>query len=260
MRVFDDSEMGRAMEAMAATAPLRHWPRSAAEAASAFGFGTWASAWQCDEASGTLADSIGAVTLTAAGAPGTPSYRNAGAMKGDFAVGFDDGEEDRFEHQSTSVYDLDATTSIALYVCFSATTVINRYFCGKVGANVWGVQMDTAPTSGALVAIIYDGTHLANPSINANHADGSYHDMFLFVDRTAQRAQVVTDLGASAATDISAFTTLTNANFFHIGASAFSTVFGHRMAYAAVATGGIDTLRTNATTAITNIRRFTGRG
>ncbi|KAB2907172.1 MAG: hypothetical protein F9K40_05310, partial [Kofleriaceae bacterium] len=51
----------------------RHWPHSAAQMNQAMGgYGTWASAWLLDEASGTFADKIGSVTLTAAGTPGTP--------------------------------------------------------------------------------------------------------------------------------------------------------------------------------------------
>jgi hypothetical protein len=251
-----DDDMSEALEAMEATRPRRAWPASADALNLAMGgYGTWASAWQFDEASGNAADSIGAVTLTAVT---TPSYRNAGAFPGDLAVGFDAGEEDSFRAGSTGTFDLNDVTSLAFYVCMRATTSSNRPFFGKVhGTNAWGVQIGATP--GHPEISVKSGATTVTSAIAVAHHDGAWHDYIGCIDRVNQRIQLFTDLGTSTATDITAAGTLTTATFFFIGAQQFSNMFAAQVAYAAICTAGVDTLRANGAAAIANIRRFTGR-
>jgi hypothetical protein len=240
--------------------PVRYWPRTAAELAAVMGAGTWASAWQCDEASGDLADSIGSITLTAAN---TPTYRNPGAIRNrlpDYAVGFDSGTGARFAAASSATYDIDGSTSLALYLCLSPTSLLNRYcFSKEAGGSIaYGIQLEPSSPAGGLYALIADGTTVATALVSANHVDGAFHDFLFCIDRTNQRLQVFSDLGNSSAVDITAIGSLANAGVLRLGAGT-STAFGHTTAYAAVCTGGVDALRAIGATAIANIRRFTGR-
>jgi hypothetical protein len=231
------------------------WPKSAAEAASAFGFGTWSSLWQCDEVSGTLADAIGGVTLTAAS---SPTYRNAGAFPGDYAVGFD-STSDRFEAASSTSYDLDASTSLAVYACIKIASGSDGYFVGKVAAGASWVLRNLDPNDHILVALVGGGSMSATVAVA--HNDGLYHDILMTIDRTNQRAQVFTDLGSSSAADITSVGSMANAQVMHLGATATaSAATPHSLAFLAFATAGVDTLRANGSAVIANIRRYTGRG
>lgn len=236
----------------------RHWPHTATEMNQAMGgYGTWASAWLLDEASGTFADKFGAITLTAAGTPGTPTYGNKGAMPGDRAVGFTAGEEDRIQAGSTGTFDLDASTSLAGYLCFRATTSSNRYFLGKVSSNFYGLIF--AATPGHVTLQIDGAAGAASTTIAVAHHDGKWHDLIWCIDRTNQRIQVFSDLGSSTEVDITAVTTLTSGAFFFFGSQPFSNVFDLQIAYAAVATADVANLRTNGAAAIDAIRKFTRR-
>jgi hypothetical protein len=241
--------------AMLSDAPGRAWPKSAAALGAAIGYGPWASAWQCDEASGDLADSIGAITLADVTAP---TYRNTGAIPGDYAVGFAAGIEDSFRAGSTGTFDLNDVTSLAFYVCMRATTSANRPFFGKVhGTNAWGAQMGAA--AGQPEIMVKSGATTVTSAIAVAHHDSLFHDYIGCIDRTGQRIQLFTDLGTSTEADISAVPTLTTATFFFIGAQQFSNMFAAQVAYAAICTAGVDTLRANGAAAIANIRRATGR-
>lgn len=252
--MIGEDELTDALAAMESGAPPRRWPATAAEMLAVAGSGTWASAWQCDESSGNLADAYGAVPLTA---EISPLYRQPGAFPGDYGVGVDTGSSDRFTAGSTDSFNLDGVTSIGIYICIAPTTTVNKKFIGKVGPNQWALLLEA---TGAISALIADGVDLANPTVAVNHADGKFHDILMCLDRTAERIQVFTDLGTSAAVDSTLVGTLTNANFFHIGATPADTTFGATVAFAAVATGDIVNLRANGATVLANLRRFTGRG
>jgi hypothetical protein len=245
-------------EALSGERPAWRWPRTADECAGAFGYGTWASAWLCDEASGNLSDAFGGVTLTAGS---TPTYRNAGVVRSaatDFAVGFNSAN-DRFEAASSATFDLGASDSLALFLSFSAE--VGGGFtpmAGKVvGASpYWGFLMNA---SGHLVIDLFDGVDNVTNTYATNHGDSLPHDVLFIIDRDGPRSQIFTEQGSSTATNIAAIGSMANAKTFHLGGtSAFSTPT-YRLAYAAVATGGIAALRAAGATAITNIRRWTGR-
>lgn len=225
--------------------------------AAVVGYGTWASAWLCDEASGNLADSIGSITLTASS---TPTYRRSGAINGalpDHAVGFD-STFDRFGAASNATYDLDATTSLAVYVCARfETQPINGFVAHKAvtGSARWAFACNT---TGFLNSILTDTVDSVSPGVTVDHVDGKFHHILFIIDRAAQFATLTSDLGDSGQADITAVGSMTNTATFALGlATGTADSFVGQIAFAAVATGITD-LRANRTTAIANIRRFTG--
>jgi hypothetical protein len=231
------------------------WPGSAADLAAAIGYGTWASAWQCDETSGNLADSIGAITLAAAS---SPLYSRAGAMPGDAAVGFD-STADAFAAASGTTFNITTTGQLAVYLCWKAPAVAaTSYLFTKYTAGAY--YLGFLDTSGRLSAAMWDGTTFYQALIAvANHCDGNYHDIIFTFDRDVeQRMTCTSDMGSSAESNISTANSISNAGAFSLGGASASS-FGS-YAYAAVATAGVPTLKANAVTAIANVRRFTGRG
>lgn len=231
------------------------WPTSAAGLTAAFGgYGTWVSAWGCDDTSGNLTDLIGTNHLV----PGlTPTYRNTGAFSGDFAVGFDTGTADRFVGSSSTVFNM-GVSSIAMYCCIKISTVTNRYFMGKGATRIMALVLESAP-NGRITAQVADGVDLAQSTIAADHSGGLWHDVLFVLDRTAERIQAFSNLGTGTAVDTTLVGNLDSATLFHVGSLASSNIFGCQIAYAAVATGDIINLRANGAAAIANIRRFTGR-
>ncbi len=257
---FDEDSFGldEVLAAMAVGIPTRRWPTSAAACASAFGWGTWASAWLCDEASGNLADAFGGITLTAGT---TPTYSNAGAISGgrDLAVGFDASTQDRFTAASVATYDLSDVTSLALYLCLHPSGNTNHNNAGKfqAGAGAWGTSLEVG---GGITAATVDAIPtVATTTVNADHR-GAFRDVLMVIDRTGQRLQLFTSLGTSTAVNITGIGSLTNAASFYLGGPPGLSTFGHTLAFAAVATGDIVNLRANGAQAIANIRNFTGRG
>lgn len=241
--------------------PAYRWPTSATVLNLAMGgFGTWASAWLCDEASGNISDSIGSVTLSQGN---SPSYRNPGAISGsipDYAVGFDLDQNDNFLAGAAGTYDLDDVTSLALYICLRSTAASALKGLGgklAVAQPYWYLQCANA--SGHLQFAISDGTDTATPVIAANHCDSNYHDLLAIIDRTANVVQLISNLGTSSADSLASVGTLSNTDRFRIGGHELDSSLGHRVAYAAVATGDIVNLRANASAAIANLRKFTGR-
>jgi hypothetical protein len=237
---------------MLSSSPSRSWPTTAAQMAAAMGYGTWASLWQCDEASGNLTDVVGGVTLTA---NSTPTYRTAGAFSGDFAIGFDSAA-DRFE--GGDVYDSDGTTDIAAYCCVyvTANSAFNHVM-GKgiaAGQPFWGIIAN----AGTWLGYVSDGA-TNQISTGPAVATGQWLDVLMCLDRTADTVQIF--VGASAGTDQStaANATAANANPFYLGGAAAFAPPSCLIAFAAVATGGVATLKTNGLTALANIKRWTGR-
>lgn len=232
------------------------WPSSAGEVQSAFGYGVWSSAWDCGEASGALTDRIGGITLSPTL---TPDYRQDGIAPYDKAVGFTSGSVDRFTAASTATYNAVADTSIAMYACVRPLESLNRYMFGKgnLGAQ-YGIVLQSAPAS--IYAVVSDGVNTVLISVVNTFFDGNYHDILLVIDRVNQLAQVFTDKGNSVSTDISTIGSLSNASPLFIGASQNNATCAHRNTFTAIATSDIPNLRINGTQAITNIRRYTGRG
>lgn len=246
--------MGEVMAAMeAGRPPSGHWPASAVEAAVAFGYGTWASAWLCDEASGNLADSIGAVTLSPAA---TPAYRQPGAFAGDYAVAADSSTDD-FTAASSATYDITTSGQIAFYACMKFPAAQADYLIGKHGGTggYYAVRLDA---SGFLHLETFDGTTTRTSSVNANHVTGGFVDILAMVDRDGGIQKLATNLGVSSDTSIAAAASMTGTGVVRF--SLAITANFPSVAYAAVANAGVADLRGNAATAITNIRRFTGRG
>lgn len=234
------------------------WPSSAAEMRTAAGgLGTWASGWQMDEASGSLADAWGGVAL----APGSsPLYGQAGPLSpADKAVGFD-STFDRFEAASAATYDLNASQSLAVYLSFrlTVTPVSSYYLIGKVqgAAAYWVISVNAA---GNVYLLIYDLVGSATATVVANHADGQWHDAIAIIDRESQRIQVVSDMGASAESNISARGSLSTSKTMHVGGTSVYSTTPHLNAFTAIATGDVYNLRLNAAVAIANLRRYTGR-
>ena len=246
--------------AVAGASKAAAWPTTASECATAFGYGTWASAWLCDEALGDLSDSIGAISLT----PVTsPQYRAAGLLINDYAVGFDSSTADGFHAASTTTYDLDASGSIAVYCCIRFTSMLNRQFAGKSGpvGNNYGIQLQSSPT-GRIDAYVDSGSTVITSTVDVDHwqsGAGNWHDTLLCIDRVTQNIQAFTELGTSTAASISSVGTLTNVVPFGLGAPTSGTTAGCEIAFAAVATGGVDLIRANGAAVIHNIRRFTRR-
>jgi hypothetical protein len=235
-------------------APGVYWPETAAEMAEVAGYGTWSSAWFCDEASGDLADAYGAVTLAAAS---SPVYRDAGAFPGDYAIGFNSAS-DRFEAASSASYDLDASTSLAVYMCLKIASGSDGYILGKVAAGASWVLRNLDPNDHILVALVGGGSMSATVAVA--HNDGLYHDVLMTIDRTNQRAQVFTDLGESAAVDISSVGSMSNAQVLHLGATATAAAATpHSVAFVAIATGDVPALRAHGAEVIAAMRAFTGR-
>lgn len=234
--------------------PIWRWPRTTLELHQAFGgIGTWASAWQFDEASTAVTDAIGGITLTSTG---TATFRAVGAMDGDASVSHADNANARLVAASGTPYDIDAVTSIAAYVCFRLRTSRSRFILGKMnGASVgWGAP----DVSSQMRCDVYDGTTYVSSAVEANFIDGRWHDLLVVVDRTAQVIQAFSDLGTSVAADITAIGSLSNVGLFSEG-SLSATCSEHDTAFMAVATAGIPALRASGDAVVRNMRRFTGR-
>lgn len=238
-----------------------HWPDSATEMRAAMGgLGTWVSAWHCEETAGSLEDAYGAVDLSPVS---TPAYRATGPLDNDYAVRFSDSSSDGFHAASASTFDLGAGDSIAIYACIRWTQLLNRNFAGKSGpvANNYAVQFQSFPT-GRVIGYVDSGATYSESTVDVDHwqsGAGNWHDVLYIIDRTNQRLQVFTELGASLEIDISTVGTLTNAVSFFMGAANSSTTGGEDIAFMAVATGDIPALRASGAAAIKAIRRFTGR-
>jgi hypothetical protein len=86
------------------------YPQTAAQMATAVGYGTWSAGYLCNEASGNLSSVFGTpATLTASG---SPTYSNAGARGGsDKAIGFDATSE---YFTGGNVFDVGAGADLAI--------------------------------------------------------------------------------------------------------------------------------------------------
>lgn len=233
-----------------------YFPTNADEMRTAMGgVGTWGSIWQCDEASGNLADRVGGVSLV----PSTsPTYQNRGPFGGGLglAVGFDAGETDVFLAASSTPYNLAANSSLGLYIVFKGVDITNRNFFGKVSASTgYAIQGEV----GKMQSFVADGTASVINIVNANHDDDKWHDALYCIDREGQIGQLFTDLGQSTPDDISGVASPSNGGTIRIGA--FTNVFNLKVAFAAVTVlnGDVQNLRNAGREAIRNFRRFTGR-
>jgi hypothetical protein len=256
--IYDDDEWGDALAAMEAVRPGRakRWPLTAAEMAAALGgYGTWASGYQLDQASGAAADSFGAINLTPAS---TPQFQQTGAIVGspiiDYAVGFNSAG-DRFDAASAASYDITTVGQLAFYVCWKAGGAVGNHVFNKLAGSVFYALNVNA--SGHLQWHVHDGSVIRTATIAINHADGNYHDILCIIDRTAQRTDAISDLGASASVDITTSLTFTNAGVLSLGGT--DANINSTCAFFAVANADALALKTNATAAIAAIRSYTGR-
>lgn len=246
----------------------KRWPRSSAECSEAFGFGGWTSLWSAEEATGSLSDPIGGVTLTPNNAPiygvirpiDSPVSPDAQALfspsdQWDRAVEFA-AAADRFTAGSNSTFNITTTGQVAFYLCWRAGAVAGTdyIFSKRVGAVYYFAFINS---SGHLVAFVSDGTTSLSATVAVNHVDGVYHDIVVCVDRDGGRLLAASDLGVSSSVDISALLTLSTATPFSLGGTDPNR---GRCCFMAAATSGVADIRSNVAALIRNIRRYTGRG
>jgi hypothetical protein len=228
------------------------WPSTAAALRAAFGFGTWASAWLCDEELGNLSDSIGGVPLSRVG---SPLYRQTGALASDYAVTAGTSSDD-FLALSSSSYLITTTGQVAFYACVKFPAAQADYIIGKHGGSggYYAVRLDA---SGFLHLETWDGSTLRTSSVSVNHANGSFVDVLAIVDRDGGAQRLVTSLGVSSETSIASALSMSGTGVFRFGlvVAANAPIY----AFAAVADAGVGELRAAAAVPIANIRRFTGR-
>jgi hypothetical protein len=133
----------------------------------------------------------------------------------------------------------------------------------KAGATAgYGLQFQSSPAGRIQFACVDGSANSAVAIVAVDHwlsGAGGYHDVFGIVDRSANILSCVTELGASSDVAIGFVGSPSNTAVFSIGAQPGSNAVGSEIAFAAVATGDITNLRTNAAAAIQNIRRFSGR-
>lgn len=231
------------------------WPSTAAAMRTAIGgWGVWDCAWPGSVSTpGVIPPRFGPNTLTAGG---TPLYTKAGPIPSRFALAFD-SSTDRFEAASSSIYNLGAATSLAIYVCFKIEPGSDGYILGKVGTSYYLFRNHDPDDTLSLQ--VFDGVSFAwTGTLNFSHSVG-WHDALLFIDRDGANdyLQLVTDLGSTAPADITGVGSLSNSAPFSLGHS--SATPPHRNAFTAVCTGEVSTLRANAVAAIAAIRAYTGR-
>lgn len=172
---------------------LIYVPASAGEwsstmAVAGIGSGNPASTWLCQEASGNLADSIGANTLTVAGA--SWAYRQAVTGWTRLALTVPDASANHNAQNNATVPDVQ-TTSVLLYGIVSmpaAAPAANRRIAHLDGTSAAIIQLNTTPrlqcvTGGAGGSVV---TGTANP-VNA------VRPLIACVNRTANTAKVYSD-------------------------------------------------------------------
>jgi hypothetical protein len=230
------------------------YPATAAQMATAVGYGTWTSgaAWLCNEASGDLAPVFGTGTLADAG---TPLYSIQGPRGGtDKAVGFDSATDG---FNGGDIFDTDATYDL----CFAwvgkvdSTPAGNLSWFGKgTGAACWYVYRDNA---GKLNLNL-------NNAVAAQTAtavvQGEWHVGAIVVERGTNRARIATigirsgTSSISAELDITAQGTLADADPLLVGAGVLAPDVDLELAYMAITTGSsvATGLSANLSTALSN--------
>jgi hypothetical protein len=166
-------------------------PTTAATLAAAIGYGTWTSGagWMCNEASGNLAASFGAPTLTAT----SLTYQNAGYTTGDYAIGFS-GVTSRAD--GGDVYDVTAAQDLIVawignmsgIPSTNPAAIISKYGV-SAGNGGWSIQ-----ASGVDGSITFIATN-TTPAIDFQTASvtptfGSWHVGIAVIDRSTGKARI----------------------------------------------------------------------
>lgn len=163
------------------------FPSTAAHFAS-LGIATPSHLWPCQEASGNLADSLGGLSLVAAG---TPLYQQSVPGFTRKAVGFNEGAGQRFTVAAGSGPN-PATTSVAWLGYFRMTAgvggVNRRVLCACDGIATTGVMANLTTSNVVRLLCVAVG---ANGSYDYN--DGALHPMLLVYDRTNSLVRCYTD-------------------------------------------------------------------
>lgn len=161
-------------------------PASAAEFA-ALGIAAPSNLWQCQEASGNLADSIGSLTLTA---NATPTYQQSITGWARKALGFNETAAQRFQVTAGSGPNV-ATQSVAwlCYFLLSGTPGAQRRILtaadGLATTGVLATFLTTGRIRMACVNVTADGTY--------DYRDSALHPLLLVYNRTGSLVRVFTD-------------------------------------------------------------------
>jgi uncharacterized repeat protein (TIGR01451 family) len=193
--------------------------------------------WLSQEASGNLADSIGALTLTANATPGYQAAITGWTRKG---VALTDGTANQRFGATTGVGPDPSTTSSAWLVYVKLTTATPAATRGVLGL---ASNVSVQHTSGAdQIKIVCVGVTTAGAT---TYTDGSVHPLLLVYDRTNSRVKAYTDKEVITGT-YGAGATDGNKGFGTGGS--VSTPAGGNVLYGALWTGAnAESLSTSAT-------------
>jgi hypothetical protein len=225
------------------------------------GYGNWSSIWTCNERSGNLVDRSGSITLVAGT---TPTYRQAGPIAGKYAVGFNDNQVDTFAASSAGTYNLDATGEIAVIVVFKCGNINDaghRHLFTKSTSAYVGYGMYLHGVAETIQAYAYDGVSFVQAGVAGDVADSNWHVAFMTISRGGINIiRAAVDAVAPTQADITAVGTLANAEFFRLGA--LPAGGGSRgealIAYVAVSTTDVQSMRTLDTSIISKFKASTG--
>lgn len=233
------------------------YPSTAAQLATATGYGTWATGWTFNEASSPFTATFGSPTLTLQS--GTPNYQLTGPI-GDLGVGFKPDGNTTFS--GGNVFNVGTTTDLAIaWVGFhSAFPASTRILVGKgTGtAPLYYVLMDNF---GNLQAHANDGT--TNYTSGVTIPVGHWYVGMMAIDRGAGKLRVATcNLDGSGsqlgpATTIAAVAFATANNFLFGAAAGVDAVENATITtmFVANGTGVAANMSANLATAAQNLSR-----
>lgn len=196
--------------------------------------------WGCGEASGTLADSVGGITLTSSG---TVTYRETGDPLGRPAIGLG-GTTARFSAASSASLDLDDVTSLSIFIrAYFPATAAATAVVGKRNSsgNLEGYAMTLRVTDSFPQSFVDFGAGATiNAIVSVAADDAVFRDYLIVVDRTSQLVVLRSGLGDQTAS-IATATTLTNTGLFSIGqmAGATNALAGTKVSYCAAWVGTV---------------------
>jgi hypothetical protein len=193
-------------------------PSTAAALTAAVGYGTATGGWLCQEASGNLAPTIGAVTLTA---NGTPTYQSTGPGQGnDYAIGFDATSE---YFDGGANFDVGANDLFVAFVAKLSSTATTSTVISKAAAALasgWAIYYDAGSTT--LSIAVVDGGGVKVAGVNIAAVVGEYFVCFACVDRGAGAIRIAVRGLTSGTTALSPTTAvsgnITTGATFRLGA------------------------------------------
>lgn len=233
------------------------YPQTAAQMATALGYGTWTggSAWLCNEASGDLAPVFGSVTLADTA---TPTYSNLGPRGGpDKAVGFDSATD---AFSGGDVFDFGSSEDLLALIVCKAPTAADADLLTK-GANP-GWFLRTSVANGYRFAV-GDGVDQSFDNANTVFAD-EWVVLIVYMDRGATQHGIAIQ-GLRSGTQVTASNSSTaigdtsNAGNFLLGnGGILGSASSPQVAFLAVVSGsGVASgIHTNRTTALSNFATY----